>query len=57
MWEQFDKLNKRKQEQLQQPFSFDDKGHTVELKEELLKDDFDKGIQRILSYTTDKDKE
>lgn len=51
MWNQFEKLKFRQQGQLEIPFNFDDKGHTIEQIDENSLSDFDKSLKKALNYT------
>ncbi|WP_116108827.1 P63C domain-containing protein [Lewinella sp. IMCC34191] len=50
MWQQFAKLKSRQAGQLEIPFSFDDKGRTVEPIDKEQLTDFDKGLVKALQY-------
>lgn len=50
MWSQFEKLKQRQNGQLQLPFNFDDKGHTVEPIEETTLSDYNKKLKKGLDY-------
>ena len=50
MWSQFEKLKMRQQGQLEIPFNFDDKGHTIEPVEELNLSSFNKTLKQALDY-------
>ncbi len=49
MWEQFEKLKKRQSGQLEMPFSFDQKGHTIEPTEPKLSD-FNQKLKKGLEF-------
>ncbi|WOD43619.1 P63C domain-containing protein [Hwangdonia lutea] len=50
MWSQFEKLKHRQSGQLELPFSFDDKGHTIEPIEENNLSDFNQKLVQGLNY-------
>lgn len=50
MWSQFEKLKARQSGQLELPFNFDDKGHTIEPKEESTMSDFNKKLKKGLNW-------
>ena len=50
MWEQFEKLRLGQSDQLELPFDFDDKGRTIELKEEVKLSDFNKKLKKGLNF-------
>jgi hypothetical protein len=50
MWEQFEKLRLRQQGQLEIPYKFDNKGHTVEPIDELQISTFDKSLKTALEF-------
>jgi len=52
MWQQFEKLKLRQSGQLELPFSFDEKGYTVEPIEQSTLSDFDKKLKKGLDYIT-----
>jgi len=56
MWSQFSKLKQRQSGQLELPFEFNDKGHTIEPIEENNLSEFNKNIVKGLNYNP-KDKE
>lgn len=50
MWTQFEKLRLRQSGQMELPFNFDDKGHTIEPKDENTMSDFDKKLKQGLNW-------
>ena len=54
-WQHFAKLQDRNRGQLQLPFSFDNKGHTISPKEHNDVSGFDKTIKQALDYNPNKD--
>lgn len=50
MWQQFEKLKLRQSGQLELPFTFDDKGHTIEPIDENQLSPFDKSLKQALNY-------
>lgn len=50
MWSQFEKLKQRQNGQLELPFNFDDKGHTVEPIEVSTLSGFNKNLKTALNY-------
>ena len=50
MWQQSEKLKLRQSGQLELPFTFDEKGHTIEPIEETSLYDFNKKIKKALDY-------
>lgn len=50
MWNQFEKLKMRQSGQLELPFNFDEKGHTIEPIEETTLSDFNKKLKKGLEY-------
>ena len=50
MWQQFEKLKQRQSGQLELPFNFDDKGHTIEPIEESGLSDFNKKLKKGLDF-------
>tara|TARA_R110002126_G_scaffold54919_10_gene148219 strand:- start:2989 stop:3996 length:1008 start_codon:yes stop_codon:yes gene_type:complete len=54
MWNQFEKLKNRQNGQLELPFSFDDKGHTVEPIEESTLSDFNSNLIKGLGFNPNK---
>ena len=51
MWSQFERLNQRKAGQLELPYPFDDKGHTIAPVEEHGMSDFNKSLKKALNYS------
>ena len=54
MWSQFEKLKSRQSGQLELPFNFDDKGHTIEPIEEGKLSAFDKKLKKGLNWNPKK---
>ncbi len=50
MWQQFEKLKLRQSGQLELPFTFDDKGHTVEPIDKQQLSSFDQSLKQALDY-------
>lgn len=50
MWQQFEKLKHRQSGQLELPFNFDEKGHTIEPIEESTLFDFNKNLKKGLDW-------
>ena len=50
MWTQFEKLQRRQLGQMELPFPFDEKGHTIEPVEVENLSDFDKNLKKALEY-------
>jgi len=50
MWSQFEKLKQRQSGQLELPFNFDDKGHTIEPLEENNLSEFNQKLKKGLDY-------
>lgn len=50
MWEQFNKLKARQNGQLEIPFDFDDKGHTIEPIETTTLSNFNRNLQQSLNW-------
>jgi len=53
MWEQFERLQQKRDGQTELPFAFDDKGHTIAPIEESTLTDFDKNLKKALDYKED----
>lgn len=56
MWNQFEKLKMRQSGQLELPFNFDEKGHTIEPVEETTLSNFNKNLKKGLEYNPKKNK-
>ena len=55
MWQQFDKLQARKRGQLEIPFNFDEKGHTIEPVEQTMLSGFNKSLSTALNFDPKKE--
>ena len=54
MWSQFELLKKRQSGQLELPFKFDNKGHTIEPVDESQMSHFDKKLKKALEFDSNK---
>lgn len=55
MWQQFEKLKTRQSRQLELPFNFDDKGHTLEPAIRIELSEFNKKLKQAANFDPNKE--